>query len=272
MEWEGRLPLSSNRAGPFVSALTHVVLQLGQKPVPLQDGLYNDGGTASYGKRKGDFADGGDAKRARPASGNNRKGKAKSAKSRASVTLKDLVDLGVILPGHNKISVAYKGVNYTASLGDDGAIQYQGKKFNSATAFSIHCKRMQTPKKQGDDGWKSTLYEGRPLENYRRKYLQDSGLDAEAPEDEGEDQTQQAALQQAPPQQQQQSQAPQQQQQEPAETDHWVQCDRCRTWRIVPDASWPAVEADPRESWFCEWATWDVRLQVPHNPSCMQRA
>ena len=34
MEWEGRLPLSSNRAGPFVSALTHVVLQLGQKPVP----------------------------------------------------------------------------------------------------------------------------------------------------------------------------------------------------------------------------------------------
>ena len=25
----------------------------------VQDGLYNDGGTASYGKRKGDFADGG---------------------------------------------------------------------------------------------------------------------------------------------------------------------------------------------------------------------
>ena len=41
---------------------------------------------------------------------------------------------------------------------------------------------MQTPKKQGDDGWKSTLYEGRPLENYRRKYLQESGLDTDAPE------------------------------------------------------------------------------------------
>jgi len=21
-------------------------------------------------------------------------------------------------------------------------------------------------------------------------------------------------------------------------TDQWVQCDRCRTWRIVPDAAW----------------------------------
>lgn len=33
---------------------------------------------------------------------------------------------------------------------------------------------------------------------------------------------------------------------EPA-TDQWVQCDRCRTWRIVPDQHWPAVEADPRD-------------------------
>jgi hypothetical protein len=30
-------------------------------------------------------------------------------------------------------------------------------------------------------------------------------------------------------------------------TDQWVQCDRCRTWRIVPDQHWPSVEADPRE-------------------------
>ena len=29
---------------------------------------------------------------------------------------------------------------------------------------------MQTPNKQGDDGWKSVLYEGQPLEMYRRKY------------------------------------------------------------------------------------------------------
>ncbi len=38
---------------------------------------------------------------------------------------------------------------------------------------------MQTPNKQGDDGWKSTLYEGQPLETYRRKYFQESGLDGD---------------------------------------------------------------------------------------------
>ena len=31
------------------------------------------------------------------------------------------------------------------------------------------------------------------------------------------------------------------------DTDQWVQCERCRTWRIVPDTAWPAVEADTRE-------------------------
>ena len=88
-------------------------------------------------------------------------------------------------------------------------------------------------------------------------------------QEDAREELQPAAANQQPAPQQQQAQP--QQQQEPAETDHWVQCDRCRTWRIVPDASWPSVEADTRETWFCEWATWDVRLQVPNNPPCMQR-
>ncbi len=64
------------------------------------------------------------AKRIHPSSGNSKKGK--NAKARASMTLKDLVDVGVILPGRNKISVFYKGINYVASLGKDGIIVYQG--------------------------------------------------------------------------------------------------------------------------------------------------
>ncbi|KAL0038648.1 hypothetical protein WJX79_001425 [Trebouxia sp. C0005] len=202
MDWEGRLPLSTSRAGPFVSALTHVVLQLGQKPIPLQNSLYEES-TAANSKRKSEFGDNEDyAKRIRPSSGNSKKGK------------------------------NAKGINYVASLGKDGIIVYQGKNFGSATAFSIHCKRMQTPNKQGDDGWKSTLYEGQPLEIYRRKYFQDSGLDGDdvAQEEEApQQQTQQPAPQpavQQHQQQQQQQQQPQAPQQEPAETDHWVQCDR----------------------------------------------
>ncbi|KAL3143115.1 hypothetical protein ABBQ38_003388 [Trebouxia sp. C0009 RCD-2024] len=181
MDWEGRLPLSSNRAGPFVSALTQVVLQLGQRPIALQSSQYEGDDAVANGKRKSEFGDAEETKRMRPGSGNNsKKGKAKGGKPRASVTLKELVDFGVILPGRNRISVQYKGINYLANLGKDGVIMYQGKKFGSATAFSIHCKRMQTPNKQGDDGWKSTLYDGQPLENYRRKYFQESGLDGEA--------------------------------------------------------------------------------------------
>lgn len=64
----------------------------------------------------------------RPGSGSNsRKGKSKGGKPRASVTLKELVDFGVILPGRNKISVSYKGINYLANLGKDGVIVYQGE-------------------------------------------------------------------------------------------------------------------------------------------------
>lgn len=73
-----------------------------------------------------------DTKRMRPGSGNNsRKGKVKGGKPRASVTLKELVDFGVILPGRNKISVSYKGINYLANLGKDGVIVYQGKAIDS---------------------------------------------------------------------------------------------------------------------------------------------
>ena len=39
-----------------------------------------------------------------------------------------------------------------------------GQTFGSATAFSIHCKRQQTPNKHADDGWKSVMYAGKPLQ------------------------------------------------------------------------------------------------------------
>ena len=52
-----------------------------------------------------------------------------------------------------------------------------GKKFNSATAFSMHCKRQQTPNKQGDDGWKSVQYEGTQLDVFRRKFVQQSSVE-----------------------------------------------------------------------------------------------
>ena len=51
-------------------------------------------------------------------------------------------------------------------------------------------------------------------------------------------------------------------------TDQWVQCDRCKTWRIVPDTDWAAVEADPRDDWLCDYATWDLTDHTPFTSAC----
>lgn len=87
---------------------------------------------------------------------------------RGSVSLVDLVESGVLLAGRGKITCSYKGQTVAATLTEDGCIEYQGRRYQSATAFSIHFKRTITPSKQGDDGWKSVLYDGRPLEHYRK--------------------------------------------------------------------------------------------------------
>lgn len=91
---------------------------------------------------------------------------------RGSISLADLVEAGVLVAGRGKITCTYKGQTVSATLTDDGCIEYQGKRYQSATAFSISFKRTITPSKQGDDGWKSVLYDGKPLEHYR-KIVQD---------------------------------------------------------------------------------------------------
>ena len=83
------------------------------------------------------------------------------------VSLADLIHAGLLTPGEGVLSVAYKGSTHRASLLADGTIRHDGKVYNSASAFSIHVKRLITPDKQGDDGWKSVLYAGKPLDSYR---------------------------------------------------------------------------------------------------------
>ncbi len=52
---------------------------------------------------------------------------AKSGKGSGSgPTLGDIIAAGILMPGHDSLSVTYKGVKYFASLMDDGAITFQG--------------------------------------------------------------------------------------------------------------------------------------------------
>lgn len=84
-----------------------------------------------------------------------------------SVSLLDLLEVGLISPGTDNLTISYKGITYTASLLRDGTIEYQGQIFQTASALGIHCKRQITPNKQGDDGWKSVHFKGRPLDHFR---------------------------------------------------------------------------------------------------------
>eukprot|EP00884_Botryococcus_braunii_P018763 jgi/Botrbrau1/5570/Bobra.97_2s0001.1 len=256
------IPLASLRFGPFVSATKHVWLTAGQPPesgVNFPEENILGQSTPIGGKRRGS-ANQGSAKR-----GKTRGASSKGLKSRAVLTLKDLLDHGIITPGHEKISVVYKGNTYKAALTKEGKIMYQGIGFTSATAFSIHCKRQQTPNKQGDDGWKSVHYEGQALDFFRRTYYsltnpeegEELGFlpaqEAEDPEAAAGAGTAEAAAAGGT---------------EAVDTDHWVQCDRCRSWRIVPDQSWPSVEADTRDVWFCEDADWDLSKYQPFTGPC----
>lgn len=85
------------------------------------------------------------------------------------VSLADLIGVGLLQPGPDVLSVVYKSSTYSAELLPDGTIRYDGKMYNSASAFSIFVKRLITPDKQGDDGWKSVVYAGKPLDAYRYK-------------------------------------------------------------------------------------------------------
>lgn len=113
------------------------------------------------------------AKRKRRQTGTTAKGnKVGTTSTRSGVTLADLVESGMIIPKEDCMTISYKGASAVASLTPSGTIAYEGQEFQSATAFSIFFKRKITPSKQGDDGWKSVLYDGETLDTYRKALLE----------------------------------------------------------------------------------------------------
>lgn len=192
--------------GPFISGSTHAVLVFGQDPsgwvtgwgaLKLQLRHWDVVGRAACGcpvfpfwpripcrtrparhtqpdnaAEEGDARGGQSARRAGAlktrSSGAPAGSDTTGAGARAwPVSLSDLIAGGLLVPGLEALSVAYKGSTHTAELRPDGTIVHEGRAFGSASAFSIHVKRLITPDKQGDDGWKSVLYQGKPLDVYR---------------------------------------------------------------------------------------------------------
>mmetsp|Transcript_12571 Transcript_12571/g.35833 ORF Transcript_12571/g.35833 Transcript_12571/m.35833 type:complete len:548 (+) Transcript_12571:299-1942(+) len=90
------------------------------------------------------------------------------------ITLKLLIEDGLISPGKHVLSVEYKTMTHVADLTDDGKIEVNvnGRHmvFDSPSAFSIYLKRLSNPSRKADDGWKSVRYNGNLLEHYKLEF------------------------------------------------------------------------------------------------------
>ncbi|DBA71008.1 hypothetical protein WJX79_008093 [Trebouxia sp. C0005] len=87
------------------------------------------------------------------------------------ITLKLLIDEGILWPGENILTVEYKSNITYGSLAECGRIKctISGTEltFESPSAFSIYLKRLINPARKADDGWKTVKFEGKFLEHYK---------------------------------------------------------------------------------------------------------
>ncbi|KAI8471503.1 MAG: hypothetical protein J3K34DRAFT_230637 [Monoraphidium minutum] len=261
------LDLQTYSSSLLVSGTSAALLKLGDQ-VESAPNLAGDNARRRFGR-------GGDALQQLGDGDGSGGGAAAGGKSKigSNITIKDLIDNGLIAPGPGAVTVTYKNRVTAGDLAEDGGIDFGGQRFATASAFSVHVKRLQTPSKAGDDGWRSVhgAAGGASLHDLRARLLQALGQQAAAAgagrargrpargrpttyrEAEEED-----IFEDEPP-------APTP---EPVEV-HWVQCSRCERWRVVPDANWGAIaSADEDADWFCEHADWDVVKFEPFEPAC----
>lgn len=87
------------------------------------------------------------------------------------ITLKLLIEEGLVEPGEDVLSVEYRGVTYLATLETTGRIvctvEGERQTFESPSAFSVFVKRLLNPTRKADDGWKTVKYQGHLLEHYK---------------------------------------------------------------------------------------------------------
>lgn len=103
-----------------------------------------------------------------------------AAPGRSAVSLKMLVDAGLMRPGPEALWITYLEQTWHAALDAAGAISFQDQTFYSPSAWAIHCKRLANPGKKADDGWKSVRYgsaEGPMLHDVKLQFLANGGSD-----------------------------------------------------------------------------------------------
>eukprot|EP00873_Tetraselmis_striata_P027481 jgi/Tetstr1/447745/TSEL_035078.t1 len=242
--------LLARPTGPLVSGTLHRCLELGEAPMRGDN-------AAGARRRDSDRAPATSRKppttSRKPAKGSSKKRKParKAKEGRPEVSLRELVDAGVLVPGSRNLSIALNGSSFNASLLENGAISYGGKSFSTLTAFTSHVSKRRPPGWTGEeedegelDGWELVRYQNaRTLREVQEEYL--AGMVEASPSREEGVGEEEAQL--------------------------WIFCDGCETWRVVPDEEWDALQAADQEQWYCQEATWDVTSTVPFTRACNRR-
>jgi hypothetical protein len=78
-----------------------------------------------------------------------------------NVTLRDLVDEGLLAPGEGVLSVTYKNESWAGDLTKEGLIKADGQEFSKLTTFAVAMIQKTFPGLKTKNGWEAVSYQGR---------------------------------------------------------------------------------------------------------------
>ena len=85
------------------------------------------------------------------------------------ITLKDLIDAGLIQPGRRVLIMKYKSNTVHIDLMNDGKLMWNNRRFDTPSHFSLMYKRLFTPGLKTDNGLSSISYKNSPLNTYSNR-------------------------------------------------------------------------------------------------------
>jgi hypothetical protein len=87
------------------------------------------------------------------------------------ITVPLLIKLGLLEAG-KAVKVSHRGATLEGRLEPDGSVVTDKERFEDCAAFATEAKRRVAAGCRADDGWRSVMYEGRSLHDFRTDALE----------------------------------------------------------------------------------------------------
>ena len=101
----------------------------------------------------------------------------------SKVSLKLLIDAGLVKAGRNALSLRYKKTRIAADLLENGSIVWNGHTFQTVSSFSMFAKRVTNAQVKTDNGWDHVCFRGVPLATIRDRYRRGGRVEHTSPFD-----------------------------------------------------------------------------------------